>query len=472
MNKFSEDFIWGSATAANQYEGGWDLGGKGPSISDAITVGSANKKRVIMDEISDHIYYPSHNATDFYHHFKEDIALFAEMGLKGYRFSMAWSRIFPNGDDEIPNEEGLTFYDNVLDELIKYGIEPVVTIAHMDLPLNLAKKYGGWKNRKLVDLYEKYCKTIFDRYHKKVKYWMTFNEINCFMMVPYLSCGCTIQEGEDANEVYYQAAHHQLVASAKAVIYAHDHYKNMKIGMMLAGITIYPHTCHPDDVMQSILDSDKHYYYADVQCRGYYSPKAKKFLEKNRYQVQMEEDDEDILKRGKVDYLAFSYYLSLCSSRNRKMQMNSAGNNLQSEENPYLKSTEWGFAIDPVGLRIEMNNLYDRYQIPLMIVENGLGSLDKLEDDNSVHDQYRVDFLKMHIKEMKKAVFEDGIDLIGYFTWSAIDIISGGSGEMKKRYGFIYVDADDEGNGSFNRYRKDSFYWYKKVIASNGEDLD
>lgn len=472
MKKLSNQFIWGSATAANQYEGGWNLGGKGPSIQDVITAGSANKKRVIMDEIDDSTYYPSHKATDFYHHYKEDIALFAEMGLKGYRFSMAWARIFPNGDDEIPNEEGLKFYDKILDELLKYNIEPVVTISHMDLPLNLAKKYGGWRNRKLINLFEKYCKTIFDRYHDKVKYWLTFNEINCYMMIPYLSSGCTIHEGENADEVYYQAAHHQLVASAKAVIYAHEKYNDMKIGMMLAGITIYPHTCHPDDVMQTILDSDKHYYYADVQCRGYYSPKAKRFLENKGYHIIMEKDDESILKNGKVDFLAFSYYLSLCSSRNCKMEMNEAGNNLKSEKNPYLSSTDWGFTIDPVGLRIEMNNLYDRYQIPLMIVENGLGSLDKLEENNKIHDKYRIDYLKKHIIQMKKAVTEDGVELIGYFTWSAIDIISGGSGEMKKRYGFIYVDADDEGNGTYNRYRKDSFYWYKKVIASNGEDLD
>ena len=469
---FEKDFLWGSATAASQYEGGWNEDGRGPSIQDATTAGSVDVARIFDSEIKPGLNYPNHHGTDFYHHYKEDIALYAEMGLKAFRLSISWSRIFPNGDDEKPNEKGLEFYDHVFDELLKYGIEPVVTLHHQDTPLALSVNYGGWTNRKLVDFFYKYVETVFERYKNKVKYWLTFNEINCFMMVPVFNLGREIKPGENPNQVIYQASHHQFLASAKAVALAHKKYPQYKVGMMLAGTPTYPNTCHPEDVMQTILDADKHYYFSDVMCRGYYSRKALSYLDQIGVKLQIQPEDNEILKNGKVDFISFSYYLSLCSSRNFKMGMNSAGNNMESIENPYLTKTDWGFAVDPTGIRIELNYLYDRYQLPLMIVENGLGQRDVLTEDGRVHDQYRIDYLRNHLLQIKKAVEIDKVDLMGYLNWSAIDIVSGGSGEMKKRYGFIYVDADDEGKGTYKRYKKDSFYWYKKVIESNGEDLD
>lgn len=466
-----KDFLWGGAVAANQLEGAYNVDGKGISTADCMSAGAYNKPRQYTDGILDNVYYPSHGAIDFYHHYKEDIALFAEMGFKCFRTSINWTRIFPNGDEDKPNEAGLKFYDDLFDECLKYGIEPVVTISHYETPYHLVTKYGSWTNRKLIDFYLNYCNTIFNRYKDKVKYWMTFNEINCIALHPEIPSGIRISR-DDPNfyNVVLNAAHNEFVASAKAVKLGHEINPDFKIGMMMIYPLEYPETCNPDDSVKCMQDMDLHYYFSDVQVRGYYSNKAKKIQEKLHVDLKMEEEDAKTLKEGTVDYIGFSYYMTNVASSDPNKEK-TGGNMLEGIRNPYLKATDWGWQIDPVGLRLSLNNLYDRYQIPVFIVENGMGAVDKVEEDGSIHDTYRIVYLKEHIKQLKLAVEEDGVDLMGYTPWGCIDLVSAGTGEMKKRYGFIYVDRDDVGNGTLARSKKDSFYWYKEVIASNGENL-
>lgn len=467
---FKENFLWGGAVAANQCEGAWNIDGKGVSTADVATGGAVDKAREYTEGVIEGKYYPSHEAIDFYHHYKEDIKLLAEMGFKCFRTSINWTRIFPVGDEETPNEEGLKFYDNLFDECLKYGIEPVVTISHYEMPYGLVEKYGAWRDRRLVDFYMNYCKTIFNRYKDKVKYWMTFNEINVLALHPFIPAGLRFKEGENKLQVCYQAAHHQFLASAKAVKLGHEINPEFKIGCMILYPQTYPETCNPKDVQAANEFMDTTYLFADVQVRGYYSNKAKKFFERNNIEIKMENGDEEILREGKVDYIGFSYYMTIVKST--KGEDTTGGNMLGGVKNPYLKASDWGWQVDPEGFRISLNNLYDRYQIPLFCVENGLGAVDKVEEDGSINDDYRIDYLRRHIVEMKKAVEIDGVDLMGYTPWGCIDLISAGTGEMKKRYGFIYVDKDNEGNGTLARSRKKSFYWYKKVIESNGEELD
>ena len=467
-----KDFLWGGATAANQYEGGYLEGGKGLSIADVERGARHGVRRQIDDEIMEGALYPSHEATDFYHHWKEDIAMFAEMGFKCFRMSIAWTRIYPRGDEETPNEEGLKFYDQVFDELHKYGIEPVVTISHYETPLALVKEYGSWRNRKLVDFFERYARTVFTRYKGKVKYWMTFNEINATMRIPrpYHQAGIVFEEGEDIGKTTVQASHHMFVASAKAVIIGHEIDPENKIGCMLLVPETYAATCAPEDQVAVREKMMSLYYYGDVHVRGYYSNTCTAMWKRLHTTAPvMEEGDEELLRRGKVDYIGFSYYFSSIEGGNAEQI---EGNVISGGRNPYLKITDWGWQIDPVGLRNTLNKLYDRYQVPLFIVENGMGALDTVEEDGSIHDPYRISYLKEHIREMIKAVEEDDVDLMGYTPWGCIDLVSAGTGEMRKRYGFIYVDKHDDGTGTLARSRKDSFYWYKKVIESNGKDLD
>lgn len=467
----NKDFLWGGAVAANQLEGAYKEDGKGISSADCMTAGSKDNPRVYTDGVIDGLFYPSHEAIDFYHRYKEDISLFAEMGFKCFRTSINWTRIFPNGDEKEPNEFGLKFYDDLFNECLKYGIEPVVTISHYETPYNLVREYGSWTNRKLIDFYLNYCEVLFNRYKDKVKYWMTFNEINCIALNPKIPTGIKIErEHEDFNKTIYLAAHNELLASAKAVKLAHSINKDFKVGMMMLYPLIYPETCNPNDNLISMQDMDLHYYFSDIQVRGYYSNKALKYLKRLNVNLDISEEDKKILKEGKVDYIGFSYYMSLVSSCDPNKNKTN-GNMLVGVKNPYLKESKWGWQIDPIGLRISLNNLYDRYQIPLFLVENGLGAEDVLEEGNLIHDSYRIDYLKEHIKQFKLAIEEDGVDLIGYTPWGCIDLVSASTGEMKKRYGFIYVDRDDSGKGTLNRYKKDSFYWYKKVIESNGEVL-
>lgn len=465
---FSKDFLWGGATAANQCEGAYLDEGKGLNTADVMTAGDAQTERQITDGVIEGKNYPSHVAIDHYHYFKEDIALFAEMGFKTYRMSISWGRIFPNGDDTEPNEAGLKHYDEVFDECLKYGIEPLVTLSHYETPLNLLK-YGTWTNRKVVDFFVKYCETVFNRYNGKVKYWLTFNEINSMSMSPWMAGGVSLDADEQTRMT---AAYHQFIASAKAVKMAHELNPEMKVGMMYGGLFSYANTCDPKDVMANDKFMKEMLFYPDVQCRGYYPAyKLKEFERKGITLPKLEGDDETLLE-GKVDFLSYSYYFSMVCGQETKGFSVDCGSMNTGYSNPYLPTTDWGWTIDPMGLRYSLNLFYDRYQLPLMIVENGLGAYDKVEDDGSIHDPYRIDYLREHIAEMKKAVEIDGVELLGYTPWGCIDIVSAGTGEMKKRYGFIYVDVDDEGNGTFNRSRKDSFYWYKKVIQSNGENLN
>ncbi|MGL4696110.1 family 1 glycosylhydrolase [Enterococcus larvae] len=483
---FPKDFLWGGATAANQYEGGYLSGGKGLSTLDAITGGSHTEPRMITYKTKDGViesctrdqalpegatgyidpekYYPSHVATDFYHHYKEDIALFAEMGYKCFRLSIAWSRICPKGTEEI-NEEGLQFYDDVFDELLKHGIEPIVTINHFDIPMYLADELDGWSNRKVIDYFLFFCETLFKRYKDKVKYWMTFNEIN------FLRSWTQIGIHNNDRQSKYQAAHHLFVASGKAVKLGHEINPDFQIGMMVAYIPSYPMSCRPEDVMEALQFNREQEFYIDVQVKGYYPAHKIKEFERDSIVIKKEPGDDEIIKEGTVDYIGFSYYMSTVSSADPKDVKYVGGNQMPAVKNPYLEESDWGWAVDPLGLRISLSSLYDRYNVPLFVVENGFGAVDKLEEDGTIKDEYRIDYFQKHIKAMKDAIELDGVDLIGYTPWGCIDLVSAGTGEMKKRYGFIYVDMDDEGNGTLERSRKESFYWYQKAIASNGEDL-
>ena len=470
-----ENFLWGGAVAANQCEGAYLEDGKGLSPVDLLPDAAHGRWEALEHPLkaleTKYDFYPSHESIDFYHRYKEDIKLFAEMGFKCFRTSICWPRIFPNGDDMTPNEKGLEFYDNLFDECKKYGIEPVVTINHFDTPVELMKKYNGWKDRKCIDFYLRFCDVIFKRYKGKVKYWMTFNEINMILHIPFFGGGIDVSNEENPLSVKYQAAHHQLVASAMATKLGHEIDPENKIGCMLAAGQTYPYSCNPDDVWKSIEKNREGYFFIDVQSRGYYPSYSKRFFEENGINVEFHEGDKEVLKENTVDYIAFSYYSSRLTSASPENNKKTEGNVFETMKNPYLQASEWGWQIDPLGLRITMNEIYDRYQKPLFIVENGLGAVDKTEADGSINDDYRIDYLREHVKEMKEAV-HDGVELIGYTPWGCIDLISAGTGEMKKRYGFIYVDRDNDGNGSLARSRKKSFEWYKKVIASNGEDVE
>jgi len=466
-----EGFLWGGATAANQCEGAYDEAGKGLSIADVEMGSRAGVRREIHDDIYPDAYYPSHVGVDFYHHYKEDIKLFAEMGFKCYRMSIAWTRIFPNGDDELPNEAGLAFYDDVFDELKKYGIEPVVTLHHYEMPLNLVKKYGSWRSRKLVDFAVRYAKVVFERYKDKVKYWITFNEINAAVISPrpWHQAGVVYQEDENVADVKLLIGHHQLLASALSVKAGHEINPDFQIGCMLIFHLSYAMTCRPEDQIVSREKMLPQFYFGDVQVRGYYSNSFKRYEDMVDGKLTMEPGDAKILQEGKVDFISFSYYFSTVESTDPTIE--TVGNVAKGGRNPYLNITKWGWQIDPIGLRTALNQLYDRYQLPLFIVENGMGELDTVEDDGSIHDEYRIKYLQDHISALKDAVIIDHVDLMGYCPWGCIDLVSAGTGEMKKRYGFIYVDKDDKGDGTLKRSRKDSFYWYKKVIATNGEHL-
>ena len=479
MSTFPKNFLWGGATAANQCEGAYNVDGRGLSTVDVIPFGPDRMKvsrgQMKMLACDEEHRYPAHEAVDLYHHYKEDIALFAEMGFKVYRFSIAWTRILPNGDDAVPNEAGLAFYDSLIDECRKYGIEPLITICHFDTPIALIKKYGGWKDRRMIDAYLHYCEVIFDRYKGRVHYWLTFNEINMLLHMPFMGAGVLFEEGENELEVKYRAAHYEIVASARAVKLAHEMMSDAMMGCMLAAGQYYPFTCRPDDVYTAMEADRDNNCFIDAQARGEYPVWAWKRMERAGITLDCTADDLAVMKEGTVDFISFSYYASRAASADPETvkKYRKPGNAaIMSLKNPYLDASEWGWQIDPLGLRITMNTLYDRYRKPLFIVENGLGAVDTVEADGSIHDPYRIDYLRAHIETMGKAISQDGLPLLGYTMWGPIDLVSASTGEMKKRYGFIYVDKDNDGNGTLTRRRKDSFYWYKKVIASNGEDLD
>lgn len=472
---FPENFLWGGATAANQCEGAYNEGGRGlatvdvmPIGKDRFPVGLGKRKMFNFEEGQ---YYPAQTGIDFYHNYKEDIKLFAEMGFKQFRLSIGWSRIYPNGDDLEPNREGIEFYRSVFEECKKYGIEPLVTIAHFDVPMHLVEEYGSWRNRKLIDFYVRYCRTIFTEYKDLVKNWLTFNEINMLLHLPFVGAGLCFEEGENVEQVKYTAAHNQLVASALATKIGHEINPEFKIGCMLAGGNTYPNTPNPEDIFKSMEEDREGYFFIDVQARGYYPNYAIKQLERKGITIPFEEGDKELLKNNTVDFISFSYYSSRLTSADPEISSKTAGNVFATLRNPYLKASEWGWQIDPLGFRITLNSLYDRYQKPLMVVENGLGAKDEFIN-GTVEDDYRIEYLREHIKAMKDAIELDGVEVLGYTSWGCIDLVAASTGQMSKRYGFIYVDRDDQGNGTFKRYKKKSFDWYKKVIASNGEDLE
>ena len=469
---FPEGFLWGASTAANQVEGGWNEGGKGVSVIDVQALGPHGRE--VTDGIVPGRIYSSHKAADFYHHYKEDIALFGQMGLKAYRMSIAWTRIFPRGDEAEPNEEGLAFYDRVFAELHKYGIEPVVTISHYEPPYELSKQ-GGWSKREMIGHYLQYCEAIFRRYKGKVKYWLTFNEINCaqvkFGIMTAAGVNCNFWDPQNTEQIRYQALHHQFVASAQAVALGRSIDPNFRFGCMLASMLNYPLTCHPDDMLLAQQTNQvKYLFCGDVMIRGRYPNYIQRYFRENGITIQTRPEDEAVLAQGTVDFCALSYYMTYCTGHDRSAEKVS-GNLLEGLKNPYLTASEFGWQIDPAGLRYLLNDLYDRWQLPLMIVENGLGAKDTVEE-GKIHDNYRIAYLREHIKALEAAVTQDRVPVLGYMPWSAIDLIALSTGSIEKRYGFIYVDVDNEGRGSYDRIPKDSFYWYKKVIETNGSELD
>lgn len=476
---FPKNFLWGGALAAHQFEGGVLETSKGLSVADVMTAGAHGVPRVITDGVLEGNYYPNHVGIDFYHRYKEDIAMFADLGFKCFRTSIAWSRIFPNGDETEPNEEGLQFYDNVFDELLKYGIEPVITLSHFETPYHIAKEYGGFMNRQTVDFFVKFAEVVFRRYKDKVKYWMTFNEINNQMnyhndIFGWTNSGAHFGDYENPEEAMYICGHHTLLASALAVKVGKEINPDFLIGNMIAMVPIYPFSCRPEDVLLASQAMHDRWFFCDVQVRGHYPAYALKMFERKGFNIQITEEDKAILANGKVDYIGFSYYMTNVVDSQKEMADLSKtieASNPYNVKNPFIKESDWGWAIDPIGLRYALNQFYERYELPLFIVENGFGAIDVKEEDGSVHDQYRIDYLKSHIQEMEKAINEDGVELMGYTPWGCIDCVSFTTGEMKKRYGFIYVDRNNDGSGTLERSKKDSYDWYKQVTASNGEIL-
>lgn len=464
---FPANFLWGGAVAANQCEGAYDEDGKGWSTQDLAPKGIVGA--ITAEPTADNLKL---KGIDFYHRYRDDIAILAEMGFSVFRFSIAWSRIFPNGDEETPNEAGLAFYDQLIDECRRHGMEPLVTLSHYETPYHLAKTYDGWCSRKMIDFFKRYVNTVMKRYKGKVHYWLTFNEINSILHNPYLSGGILTPKEQLSKSNLYQAIHHELVASALVTKMAHEIDPDNKVGCMVIGIPSYPLTPNPDDVIAN-MEQDRHnLYFTDVQARGAYPKYLNRYFKENGIQIQMEEGDEEILKNS-VDFISFSYYMSTCGCADPDAHPQAAGNIIPGVANPYLRSSQWGWQIDPKGLRYLLNQFYDRYQKPLFIVENGLGARDELiEKDGvlTVEDDYRIEYMREHLLQVEEAI-EDGVEVLGYTSWGCIDLVSASTAQMSKRYGFIYVDRKDDGSGTMARYRKKSFYWYRDVIASNGASL-
>ncbi len=474
--KFPQGFMWGGATAANQVEGAYDQDGKGLSIVDAIPGGKDRLQIVSSPEFdftldpANHTY-PNHKGIDHYHRFQEDIALFAEMGFKCYRFSIAWTRIYPNGVEQEPEEAGLKHYDQVIDACIAHGIEPVITISHYEMPLHLATAFGGWKNRELIAHFERFARTVLTRYGHKVKYWMTFNEINSAAHFPIMSQGLTVKTGALEAQAKFQAWHNQFVASSLAVKIAHETNAQIQIGCMILFATNYAYDCNPVNQLETLKETQAfNFYCADVQAGGKYPYYAKSLWQSQGVELDIQPGDVELIKQHTVDYIGFSYYMSSTINKTNPDAVTAQGNLLGGARNPFLEASDWGWEIDPVGLRIALNQLYDRYEKPLFIVENGLGAVDKPDENHYIADDYRINYLRQHIEAMADAI-EDGVELMGYTPWGCIDLVSMSTGEMSKRYGLIYVDLDDKISGTGNRYRKKSFHWYQKVIGTNGEDI-
>lgn len=465
---FPENFLWGGAVAANQLEGAYNEDGKGLSIQDVMPHGIKGPRTEKPTEDNLKLI-----GIDFYHRYKEDIKLFAEMGFKVFRLSIAWSRIFPKGDETEPNEAGLAFYDKVFDECHKYGIEPLVTLSHYETPLYLAEHYDGWINPKMIEFYLNYVTVVFKRYKEKVKYWLTFNEINSILNSPFMSGGIATPKEELTESQLYQAIHHEMVASASAVKIAHEINPDCKVGCMILSMPVYPLSPDPSDVIKAMEESHQHDMFTEIHVRGEYPGYMKRYMKEHNIEVKFAPGDAEILKNT-VDFISFSYYVSVCATADEKKNIRGEGNLLGGVPNPTLKASEWGWQIDPQGLRYILNEFWDKYRKPLFIVENGLGARDELVDDGhggkTVNDDYRIEYMRDHLKQVEEAI-EDGVDVMGYTSWGCIDLVSASTAQLSKRYGFIYVDRNDDGSGTLERYKKKSFEWYKNVIATNGEAL-
>lgn len=487
MNKqFPADFMWGGALSASQAEGAYNEDGKGLNTQDLryfdsawdaalrqkmrnVNMTSETFKKAITTS-GNLQFYPLRHGNDMYHRYEEDLDLFKEMGMKVFRTSISWSRIFPKGDEPEPNEDGLVFYEKLFEGCKRRGIKVFATILHYDTPVHLVTTYGGWKSRKMIDFYLNYAKALYERFGGLVDYWLPFNEINCSRFNPYNGCSIIKDQEADYDSTIFQCTHHQLLANALAVKLGHSLIPGSMIGGMIARFTTYPATCNPNDVLQALIEENqKNYFYTDVMAKGKYPGYMERFFLDSGIQFQREPGDALILSENVVDFLSMSYYMSMITSIDKEYEVTS-GNLVSGFKNPYLESTDWGWQIDPVGLRISLNAMYDRYNLPLFITENGLGAVDVLEKNGKVHDNYRISYLRKHVEQMKESI-RDGVDLRGYMMWGIEDVVSCGTLEMKKRYGVIYVDLDDDGEGTGNRFKKDSFWWYKKCIESNGEDL-
>lgn len=472
-SQFPSDFLWGAALAANQCEGAWREDGKGISIADVVPKGSFNVTKEQIEAAladQDDKKYPKRWGIDFYHTFREDLALLAELGLKCLRVSIAWTRIFPTGEETEPNEAGLKFYDELFDCMRAHGMEPMVSIAHYEMPLHLVQKYNGWEDRRTIDFFLRYCEVILKRYASKVKYWIDFSQINYSIGEGYCSLGI-LEETDNPLQARYQALHHQFLAGAKLRKLAHEIRPDIMVGCMSGDATAYPLTCHPDDALEALQQNQLYFFATDVQIWGYYPPFMARYFQEHNIKIKMEEGDEALLRAYTADFHSFSYYFTrTVKAKSEQEEKEVIAGLVESQGNPYLESSDWGWPMDPVGLRIALNQYADRYHIPTFITENGIGTIDVLEADGSVHDTAHISYLKAHIEQMKLAI-GDGVEILGFLQWGPIDIVSASSSEMRKRYGFIYVDLDDEGNGTGKRIRKDSFAWYQNVIESNGEIL-
>lgn len=461
-SEFPLDFLWGGALAANQAEGAYREDGKGLTTSDMQPEGILGP--VVQRQPGDASIKDI--AIDFYHRYPEDISLFAEMGFTCLRVSIAWARLFPQGDEQAPNEAGLAWYDKLFDELARHGIQPLVTLSHYEMPWGLVQNYGGWGNRQLITFFERYARTVFARYRSKVKLWLTFNEINMSLHAPLTGVGL---QGDVSQAEIYQAIHHQLVASALAVKACHELIPDARIGNMLLGGLLYPLTCKPDDVLAALQENQRWQFFGDVQCRGRYPGYIKRYFREQNITLCTEPADFEALSHT-VDFVSFSYYMSGCATADASQAAKLRGNILDMVPNPHLDSSEWGWQIDPVGLRTLLNLLWDRYQKPLFIVENGLGAQDKPDADGQIHDDYRIRYVNDHLVQVWEAI-NDGVEVMGYTYWGPIDLVSASKAEMTKRYGFIYVDRHQDGSGTLKRSRKKSFYWYRDVIRSRGATL-
>ncbi|MCW6016173.1 6-phospho-beta-glucosidase [Serratia marcescens] len=479
MNReLPKDFLWGGAIAAHQAEGAWNIDGRGPSIADVMSAGGNGIPRKITKGVVEGEYYPNHEAIDFYHRYKEDIQLFKELGLKCLRTSISWSRIFPTGQEETPNEQGLKFYDDLFDECLKNGIEPVVTLSHFEIPYAIYEDFGGFANKAVIPLFVKFAQCVFDRYKDKVTYWMTFNEINNQAdgqepVHVWTNSAMIIEDDQDKEALVFQAGVNELIASAWAVNEGKKINPDFQIGCMMAYVPIYPYSCAPEDMIASVKANERRFFYSDVHVRGEIPTYTEKYWEQKGLTIDISEKERQILRQGTVDYIGFSYYMSgtITTLPDVEGRQTEDIPSAKLVKNPYITASDWGWPIDPVGLRYVLNTVYQRYDLPLFIVENGVGAYDQLTDSNEIHDDYRINYLREHIEQMKKAVVEDGVPLIGYTPWGIIDIVSFGSGEMEKRYGMIYVDKDNTGKGTLQRLKKDSFAWYQQVIETNGEQL-